>query len=57
MSDAKAHIRLLEDKDGLRPDEALIQPRMVLPEHALPESSPGSLTGLVDFHARRAERP
>jgi hypothetical protein len=53
IEDAKEHIRLLEDKNGLHPDQALIQSWQAYPQHTLPESSPGSLTGLVNFYARR----
>jgi len=53
VQDAKEHIRLMEDKNGLRPDHAVIQSWQAYPQHVLPESSPGSLTGLVNFYARR----
>jgi hypothetical protein len=53
VADAKAHIHALEDKDGLHPDQALIWSWMDYPEHALPETAPGSLTGLVDGYAGR----
>jgi hypothetical protein len=51
--DAEQHIHIIEDKHGLRPDHVLIQSWMAYPQHTLPESSPGSLTALVDFYARR----
>jgi hypothetical protein len=54
VEDAKGHIRALEDRDGLMPDQAVIQSWMAYPRHALPDSAPGSLTGLVNFYARRA---
>lgn len=53
VSDAEQHIRLLEDKDHLHPDQAVIFSWMEHPQHALPESSPGSLTSLVDHYAHR----
>jgi hypothetical protein len=55
IEDAKEHIRLLEDKNGLHPDQALIQSWQAYPQHVLPESSPGSLTSLVNFYARRSK--
>jgi hypothetical protein len=51
--DAKEHIHLLEDKDGFLPDQVLIQSWQAHPQHTLPETSPGSLTGLVNFYAHR----
>jgi hypothetical protein len=51
----KTHIRLLEDKHHLRPDQALIQSWQAYPQHVLPDSSPGSLTSLVDYYADRAK--
>ncbi len=53
IQDAEKHIYLIEDKHGLHPDQAVIQSWQAYPEHVLPESSPGSLTGLVNFYARR----
>jgi hypothetical protein len=53
--DAKEHIHLLEDKHGLHPDQALIQSWQAFPQHVLPESSAGSLTGLVNYYAGRAK--
>lgn len=51
--DAKQHIHLLEDQHGLHPDQALIQSWQAYPQHVLPESSAGSLTGLVNYYAGR----
>jgi len=51
--DAKQHIRLLEEKHHLHPDQALIQSWHAYPQHVLPESSAGSLTGLIDYYAGR----
>jgi len=51
--DAKQHIRLIEDKNGIHPDHVVIQSWQAYPQHVLPESSPTSLTGLVNFYARR----
>jgi len=56
VSDAEAHVHLLEDKDHLHPGQAVIFSWMDYPQHALPESSPGSLTGLVDFYAARTRQ-
>jgi hypothetical protein len=53
--DAKEHIHVIEDKHGLHPDQVLIQSWQAYPQHVLPESSPGSLTGLVNFYARRVK--
>jgi hypothetical protein len=53
--DAKEHIRLLEDKHGLRPDQALIQSWQAYPQHVLPESAAGSLTGLVNYYVARVK--
>ncbi len=55
IQDAEKHIYLIEDKHGLHPDQAVIQSWQAYPEHVLPESSPGSLTGLVNFYARRVK--
>jgi hypothetical protein len=55
IQDAKEHIRLLEDKDGMRPDHVLIQSWMEYPQHSLPDSSPSSLTGLVNFYVHRGK--
>jgi hypothetical protein len=55
IQDAKGHIQLLEDKHGMRPDQALIQSWQAYPQHVLPESAPGSLTGLVNYYAGRAK--
>ncbi len=53
--DAKKHIQLLEDKHGLHPDQALIQSWQAYPQHVLPESSPGSLTSLINYYVGRAK--
>jgi hypothetical protein len=53
--DAKTHIHVLEDKHHLRPDQAVIQSWMTYPQHMLPESAAGSLTGLVNYYAGRAQ--
>ncbi len=52
VSDAKDHIRLLEGSDHMHPDQALIFSWMAHPRRMLPESSPGSMTGLVEDYAR-----
>jgi hypothetical protein len=53
VRDAQEHIRLLEDKNGLRPDQVIIQSWTANPTHAMPDSSPSTLTGLVNFYAQR----
>ena len=52
--DAKEHIHLLEDKHRLQPDHALIQSWQAYPQHVLPETAAGSLTGLVNYYAGRS---
>jgi hypothetical protein len=51
--DAREHIHIIEDKNGLHPDHVLIESWTEYPKHALPDSSPSTLTGLVNFYARR----
>jgi hypothetical protein len=53
--DAKEKMHLLEDNDGLRPDQVLIQSWTEFPEHALPDSSAGSLSGLVNYYVGRTK--
>lgn len=55
IRDAKEHIYLIEEKNGLHPDQVLIQSWQAYPQHVLPESSPGSLTGLINFYAERVK--
>lgn len=55
IRNAKGHIQLLEDKHALHPDQALIQSWQAFPQHVLPEASPGSLTGLINYYAARAK--
>lgn len=55
-ANARSHVLIMEDKYGLRPDHAVIQSWMEYPKLALPDTSPTSLTGLVNFYARRARR-
>jgi len=55
IQDAQEHIRFIEDRSGLHPDQALIQSWQAFPQHVLPESSPGSLTSLVNYYARRTK--
>jgi hypothetical protein len=52
VQDARDHIVSLEDK-GIEPDQAIIQSWMPNPTHAMPETSPDTLTSLVNFNARR----
>jgi len=47
---AEENMRLLEQKDGLRPDLVIIQSWTPLPTHTLPESSNETLTGLAQFY-------
>lgn len=55
VTDAKEHIRVIEDKHGLHPDQAVIQSWDAYPQHVLPETSPSSLTGLVNYYAGRTK--
>jgi hypothetical protein len=52
---AQDHIRATEDRDGLQPDQAIIQSWAPNPTHAMPDSSPGTLTSLVKFYVRRIQ--
>lgn len=47
-----AHDKILsiEVKDALRPDQAIIQSWSPYPTHTMPDSSPNSLTSLVNFY-------
>jgi hypothetical protein len=50
---AQEHILSVEVKDGLRPDQAIFQSWLPNPTHAMPDSSPDTLTGLVNFYVGR----
>jgi hypothetical protein len=56
MDDARAHVRTLEDDDGLRPGLAVFQSWTPRPTHALPDSSPDALTSLIPFYLRARGR-
>jgi hypothetical protein len=47
---AQDHMAIMERKYGLHPDQAVIQSWHSQPAHALPESAPDTLTGLVDYY-------
>lgn len=51
---ARSHVALLEDELHLRPDQAIFQSWSKFPTHALPDTSPDTLTGTVLYYARRA---
>jgi hypothetical protein len=53
--DARGHIQIIEDKNGLHPDHVLIQSWTPYPTHVMPDTSPNTLTGLVNFYARRVK--
>jgi hypothetical protein len=48
--DARDHVRLLEEKYGLRPDQDIFQSWMPHPAHALPEWQSDTLTGLIVWY-------
>jgi hypothetical protein len=50
---AQDHILSIEVKNGLRPDQAVIQSWVPNPTHAMPDSSPAALTSLVLFYVQR----
>ncbi len=52
VQDAQDHLRLMEKKNGLHPDQDIFQSWMPLPAHALPESQPDTLTSLIDWYLR-----
>jgi hypothetical protein len=56
VRDAEGHIDTLQNKDGLRPQQAIIQSWMINPTHAMPDTSPDTLTGLVNFYAHFREQ-
>jgi hypothetical protein len=47
------HVLLMERDLGLHPDQAVFQSWRPLPTHTLPETSPDTLTSLVDFYVAR----
>jgi hypothetical protein len=49
VQDAREHLRLMEEKHGLHPDQDIFQSWMPYPTHALPESQPDTLTSLIDW--------
>lgn len=50
MNSARDHMRLMEGKYGLHPEQVIIQSWTPNPTHAMPDSSPGALTSLVNFY-------
>jgi hypothetical protein len=55
IQDAQSHVRLIEDRLQWLPDRAIFQPWQPNPTHALPETTPDTLTHLVDFYLSRGE--
>jgi hypothetical protein len=53
IDSAKSHIRLFEHDYRIHPQQAVIQSWTLRPTHALPETNPESLTGLVLDYARQ----
>jgi hypothetical protein len=50
VEDAQNHLRVMEEKYGLRPEQDIFQSWMPRPTHALPESQPDTLTSLIDWY-------
>ena len=48
--DAQNHVRQMEMQFALSPDQAILQSWQPHPTHALPETSPNTLTHLVNFY-------
>jgi hypothetical protein len=53
VASARAHIDLVEHTYGFHPDQAVFQSWHKYPTHTLPETSPETLTGLIDFYIER----
>ena len=49
---AEVHFDAVEGRLGIIPDQAILQTWMVHPTHMLPETTPGTMTNLVDRYAR-----
>ena len=56
IQDAESHVKILEGKYGLRPDQAIFQSWIARPSHALPETDPSTLTSLIDWYVSPARR-
>jgi hypothetical protein len=56
VASARSHIQLFEDQNHLRPDQAIIQSWSANPTHAMPDSSPDTLTGLVNYYSQHREQ-
>jgi len=54
IDSAKSHIRLFEQEYKFRPQQAIIQSWTLRPTHAMPETNPESLTGLVLYYAKQS---
>jgi hypothetical protein len=54
---ASDHVTLMERDYGLHPDQAIFQSWHLHPTHAMPETSPDTLTSLVDFYVARKSSP
>ena len=50
VMNAQDHLLMWEDKYGFRPDQLIFQSWNINPIHALPETSPETLTSLVPFY-------
>ncbi|HEY2529191.1 MAG TPA: hypothetical protein VGJ20_14795 [Xanthobacteraceae bacterium] len=53
VQSARDHVLLIERDFGLHPDQAVFQSWHPHPTHTLPETSPDTLTSLVDFYVTR----
>jgi hypothetical protein len=53
VQSARNHVLLMEHDYGLHPDQAVFQSWVPHPTHTLPETSPDTLTSLVDFYVGR----
>ncbi len=53
---AEARFEAVEQRSDTAPDDAILQTWMVHPTHMLPESQPGTMTGLVLRYARPVTR-
>jgi hypothetical protein len=53
VQSARDHVFLMERNYGLHPDQAIFQSWDAHPAHALPETSPDTLTSLIDFYVAK----
>jgi len=54
---ARDHVTIAERDFGLHPDQVVFQSWHVHPTHAMPETSPDTLTSLVNFYVARKSSP